>query len=122
MPDRFGSERNPGIGPETPDTPREYRPRSAVRIFPQGGYVAFGGTELLRRPPCPPDPEAISGPQRRRLWALIRRHGVDEGELRAWLVLEFGIESTKAIRLGDYTRVVEWVQGRRKWPETASRE
>lgn len=54
-------------------------------------------------------PEINEG-QLKRLWAIFRKSGRDEVELKAWLKQAFGIDSTRKIRKGDYEAVVAAIQ------------
>jgi hypothetical protein len=54
-----------------------------------------------------PGKDVISEAQRKRLWATAKEHGWSDDQLKAWLLQQFGIESTKAIPWVKYDEIIQ---------------
>jgi hypothetical protein len=54
--------------------------------------------------------EPITDPQRKRLWVIIRNSGRQDHEVKMWLKLKFGIDSSKAIKRKDYDYVCKSIE------------
>jgi len=61
-------------------------------------------------------PVRISRAQVVRLIAIQNERGIAEADLKGYLWARYRIASRAHILAGDYDRVVEWLQGRRRWP------
>ena len=57
-----------------------------------------------------PDPNLITGPQRKRLWAVAKENTVSEELLRQIVLEVAGVESTLEIPKAKYDQIVEQVQ------------
>lgn len=57
------------------------------------------------------NPDAISDPQRKRLFAIYKNAGITDDQMKDYLMTEYGIESTKDIKRSDYEAIVSWAQG-----------
>lgn len=66
-------------------------------------------TAPANNPPAENEFEPISEPQRKRLFAISKKAGLDEGGVKA-IIKEFGYESTKDIRWNHYRAIVERVE------------
>lgn len=56
------------------------------------------------------DNEPITDPQRKRLWVIIRNSGRQDHEVKMWLKLKFGIDSSRAIKRKDYDYVCKAIE------------
>lgn len=71
-------------------------------------------------PPAGSSSDAISDPQRKRLWAIAKGAGVDESKLKAYVrekypytVDEEGACSLSLIKRSDYNAIVEWSEAQK---------
>ena len=53
--------------------------------------------------------ETISEKQRKRLWAIAKKHGLTEEQLKE-LIAKYGYESTKDIHWKDYNKIIEEIE------------
>lgn len=56
------------------------------------------------------DNEPITDPQRKRLWVIIRNSGRQDHEVKMWLKVKFGIDSSKEIKRKDYDYVCKAIE------------
>jgi hypothetical protein len=57
-----------------------------------------------------PAPGLISDAQRKRLFTLASKAQIANGDLKAWLIEHYGIESTKEIRSADYDAICKAIE------------
>ena len=50
----------------------------------------------------------ISEAQGKRLYAICKGNGVEEGQMKAYLLEHYGISSTKEIKRKDYEKICAW--------------
>ena len=111
---------------------RELWDRRYLRAL-KARLVDQGGETRRREGPDPTANELITdftrgaGSDRKvgqvqRLWMIIRKSGRSEGEIKAWLAVAYGIDSTKKIRRRDYEAICAAVEAPGPLPEPTRRE
>mgnify|MGYP001562050934 CR=1 FL=1 len=69
-----------------------------------------GGPPPREHRPDPKAGEPITQPQRQRLWVIAKHAGRTQEELKAWLAVAYGIETSKAILRRDYEAICTAVE------------
>jgi len=94
--------------------------RNALRqLLPQTLLKEWIDKKLGKKVEVPPQPistetpsfgDKITIPQQRRLFAILNKAGINQEDLRAYLLREYKIKSTMAIKKVDYEKIIEWIQ------------
>jgi hypothetical protein len=71
------------------------------------------GIDYSGRKTAESESDAISEPQRKRLWAICKNFGVSEQKLKSYL-LSLGYTSSALIAKKDYEKICRWVEADRK--------
>jgi hypothetical protein len=71
------------------------------------------GVDYSGRKTAESESDAISEPQRKRLWAICKNFGVSEEKLKVYL-LSLGYTSSALIAKKDYEKICRWVEADRK--------